>query len=285
MNTVLKDALTEALTENYIWKGKKIKEGKTFVQEEEKIKEMSPFRLKECWDHCKIMLQNDDPKNLGRFNVLKDVYEQIKKCNVELLLRYYENAYLPNENRKPEARFNLMMILNNLISSHPEVTDWDSKLISDVASADLPAEFNRIKIFDVLESFKEGLGAFDKQHLTMTFITKMGIWLTKAENIEFGVNTSRRDKLQTIKQKLKLPADLKLRFKEKGLSYHEMKCMLALPSKQRYSDMSTEQLVTLRNKVLMRFIGTVETHIRNWKILKRQIEEVATSKGINLNEL
>jgi plasmid maintenance system antidote protein VapI len=48
--------------------------------------------------------------------------------------------------------------------------------------------------------------------------------------------------------------------------------------------MTTEQLVTLRNKVLLRLSKEVDTHIFNWKRLQKQLELVAKSKGINLDE-
>jgi hypothetical protein len=127
------------------------------------------------------------------------------------------------------------------------------------------------------------LGAFSKQHLTMTFITKMGLWFTKAEENELK-GTSNTERLKIAKERLRLPDKLNLRFSEKGLSYHEMRAMLVLPKKQKYSDMTTEQLVTLRNKVLLRFQREVDGHIYSWKRLQKQIELVAKSKGINLND-
>ena len=60
--------------------------------------------------------------------------------------------------------------------------------------------------------------------------------------------------------------------------------MLVLPKKQKYADMTTEQLTTLRNKVLLRFQREVDGHIYSWKRLQKQIELVAKSKGINLND-
>lgn len=48
--------------------------------------------------------------------------------------------------------------------------------------------------------------------------------------------------------------------------------------------MTTEQLSTLRNKVLLRFQREVDGHIYSWKRLQKQIELVAKSKGIDLND-
>lgn len=290
MNTVLGDALQKALDSkkndysNFVWKGKKKKEGDKYVQKSEKIAEMSPERLKECWEHCEKMLVNDDPKHLGRYNVLKEVTDQINKCNTELLLRYMENSYQRDENRGAIKRFSLMLSLRTLMGNNPEITDWKIVPITQISN-DLPEEFHLINIAEVLDGCIDNLGAFNKQHLTMTFITKMGLWFTKSEENELkGANNSNTERLRIAKERLHLPAKLVLRFSEKGLSYHEMRAMLTLPKKQKYSDMTTEQLITLRNKVLLRLSREIDGHIFSWNRLKRQIELVAKSKGINFND-
>ena len=288
MNNVLGDALQKALKEKkndfstFIWKGEKRKEGERYVQENEKIIDMSPERLKACYNHCEKMLHNDDPKHLGRYNVLDEVNEQINKCNVELLLRYYENSYMHNDNRSDIKRKTLWISLRQLMTNNPEITDWSQVPITQI-STDLPSEFHDINIADVMDGCIDYLGAFDKQHLTMTFITKMGLWFTKSEENELK-GTSNTERLKNAKERLRLPDKLNLRFSEKGLSYHEMRAMLVLPKKQKYSDMTTEQLSTLRNKVLLRFQREVDGHIYSWKRLQKQIELVAKSKGIDLND-
>ena len=63
-----------------------------------------------------------------------------------------------------------------------------------------------------------------------------------------------------------------------------MRAMLTLQKKQKYSDMTTEQLVTLRNKVLLRLSREIDSHIYSWNRLRKQIELVAKSKNIDLND-
>ena len=46
--------------------------------------------------------------------------------------------------------------------------------------------------------------------------------------------------------------------------------------------MNTVQLTTLRTKVLDLLIDTVEKHAKVWKLLMKQIEEVAQYKGYDL---
>lgn len=290
MNTALGDALQKAFDNkkndysNFVWKGEKRKDGDKYVQESEKLVDMSPERLKECWKHCEKMLHNDDPKHLGRYNVLEEVTSQINKCNTELLLRYFENTYQRRENTVATKRFSLMVSLRQLMSNNSEISDWSIVPISHI-SDNLPDEFKDISITDVLDGCTDNLGAMSKQHLTMTFITKMGLWFTKAEELELkGENNSNAERLKIAKERLHLPSKLVLRFSEKGLSYHEMRAMLTLPKKQKYSDMTTEQLVTLRNKVLLRLSREVDGHIYSWKRLRKQIELVAKSKGIKLND-
>ena len=290
MNTALGDALQKALDakkndySNFVWKGEKVKEGEKYVQNVEKIIDMTPERLKDCWEHCEKMLRNNDPKHLGRYNVLEEVTSQINKCNVELLLRYFENTYQKRENIPATKRFSLMVNLRQLMSNNPEISDWSIVPISKI-SDNMPDEFKDINIADILDGCTDNLGAFSKQHLTMTFITKMGLWFTKAEENELkGPNNSNTERLKIAKERLHLPSKLILRFSEKGLSYHEMRAMLTLPKKQKYSDMTTEQLVTLRNKVLLRLSREVDGHIFSWKRLQKQIELVAKQKNIDLND-
>lgn len=297
MNNVLGDALQKALNakkpdfSTFVWKGEKKKNGNKYVQDSEKLIEMSPERLKECYNHCERMLRNDDPKHLGRYNVFDEVTEQINKCNVELFLRYCENSYLRRENAIPVPRFKMMLSIKKFISNSEEEAeekgvklDWNEISIRHLGE-DIPAEFNSISISDALNGCTDYLGAFNKQHLTMTFITKMGLWFTKAEESELkGENNSNTERLKNAKIRLHLPEKLVLRFSEKGLSYHEMRAMLTLPKKQKYADMTTEQLVTLRNKVLIRLLREIDSHIFSWKRLMKQIEIVARNKNIDLND-
>ena len=109
----------------------------------------------------------------------------------------------------------------------------------------------------------------------MTFITRMGILFTKAEENEFGSTNSNLEILKIVKEKLHLPTEPVLRLSEKGLSYHEMRAMLTSSIKLKYPDMITGQLVTLRNKVFLRLSREIDGHIFSWKLLKKQIDLIA----------
>lgn len=277
-----KGTLQEALISSFVWKGEKRKEGDKYVQDSKRFIDMTPEELIKCYRHCEKMLYNNDPRHLGRYNVLEDVKEQIYKCNIELFLRYCENTYLHDVNRNVLKRDSLWSSYRTLKEKYPQVEDWDTFTI-DKATSGIPDEFKDIKINDAMDGCIDFLGAFDKSHLTMTFITKMGIWFTKSEENEMkGVAQSNIEKLKYVKDRLHLPEGLILRFNEKGLSFHEMRAMLTLPKKQKYSDMTTEQLITLRNKILLRFQKEVDNHIFSWQRLKKQIEAVAKEKNITL---
>jgi hypothetical protein len=57
--------------------------------------------------------------------------------------------------------------------------------------------------------------------------------------------------------------------------------MLTLKSKI-YSDLTTDQLVSLRNKVLFRFEDEIDYHISQWQERLRQIKLVAEERGVSL---
>lgn len=283
MSTVLREALKNVGIDakkndysNFVWKGEKRKEGDKYVQEQKRLIDMSPEELKKCNDHCDKMLYNDDPKHLGRYNVLDNITDEINKCNIELLLRYFE--------KEGTKRYSLRLTLMQLMKNNPEVQDWSVITISQLYS-NIPSEFNDITVTEVLDGCIDELGVYDKSHLTMTFITNMGLWFTKAEENELkGETNSNTERLRIAKERLHLPSRLNLRINEKGLSYHEMRAILVLPKKQKYSDMTTEQLTTLRNKILFRFHKKVGGHIFSWNQLKKQIRLVANDKGIDLND-
>jgi hypothetical protein len=113
----------------------------------------------------------------------------------------------------------------------------------------------------------------------------MGIYLTPAELRdcnEKDAEGNRRKKPDIIKERLGLKPTARLTIKPSGLSFSEFRSMIKLRS-TKYSDLTTEQLVTLRNKVLFRLEQEVNFHIDQWEDLVRKIEAVANYKGIVLN--
>jgi len=294
MGTALGDALQNAInnkkndTRNFIWKGPK-KAG-TGEQEEIKLVNATPEQLRDFYKHCVSMLENKDKANPGRFILKKIIKEQIHKCSAELFVRWLDNKYLPSEERKPYPRYlvfqDVKAFLDANIEAIPKDT-WDTTTVEAVMN-NVPREFRDVTINDVLSACLDTLGVFDRRHLSLNFITKLGVWFTPAEIKDLTVIDEKtgkhKDKIEVIKERLRLKASTKLRVNNKGLSYTELRAMVNLKSK-RYSELTTDQLVTLRNKVLFRFEEEVDYHISQWKERMRQIELVAQEKNVKLDDI
>ena len=149
----------------------------------------------------------------------------------------------------------------------------------------VPEEFRDVTIENVLDGCLYRLGIFDRRHLSLNFITKLGVWFTPAEIKDLTIKDEstgkNRDRLDVIKERLRLTPSTNIRVNNKGLSYTELRAMLTLKSKI-YSDLTTDQLVSLRNKVLFRFEDEIDYHISQWQERLRQIKLVAEERGVSL---
>ena len=112
----------------------------------------------------------------------------------------------------------------------------------------------------------------------------MGVYLTPAEMKEFDEKDkdgNTRSKLEVIKERLNIKPTVRLTVKPTGLNFSELRAMVNLKPK-KYSDLTTDQLTVLRNKVLFRLEDEVQFHIEQWEERMRQIQLVAKEKGIEL---
>lgn len=124
----------------------------------------------------------------------------------------------------------------------------------------------------------------DSKHITFSFILNMGVYLTPAEMKEFeekDKDGNTRSKLEVIKERLGIKSTVRLIVKPTGLNFTELRAMINLKPK-KYSALTTDQLVTLRNKVLFKLENEVKFHISQWEERIRQIELVAQTRGISL---
>ena len=71
---------------------------------------------------------------------------------------------------------------------------------------------------------------------------------------------------------------INLRICNTGLSYNEFRSMYYL-KRDKYSNLTTDQLKLLSNKVLYRFQDQCEMQAKQWEEKIREIKEVADSKG------
>ena len=130
------------------------------------------------------------------------------------------------------------------------------------------------------------LGIFSNKHITFSFILHLGICLTPEEIKEFSEKDkdgNKRKIPELVKERLNLKNSITLTVKPGGLSFSELRAMVNLRTK-KYSELTTEQLTVLRNKVLFRLENEVMYHANQWEKKMDEIRKVAESKNITLED-
>lgn len=284
MNNILAERLTEALTNkssditSFIWKGNKEldSEGK-FRQSEKRLIDMNSSELNTCYNHCKTMLYNPDPKNPGRFLVLEIIADQKDRCGAELFLRYVESE-------KDISRFSLMNMISTFQKNNKEALKGVKPILAHMFTK-ISDEYEQLPLSLVMDGCLDRLGAFNKKHVTRTFILKQGIWLTPSESkdlIQADENGHPLDRLSVIKDRLNIKDVETLSINSKGLNFSQMRAMLNLKPNKKYVDLTTVQLETLRYRILYNLEETVRKHINDWETRMEQIETVANHLGFKL---
>lgn len=281
-STVLGSKLSAALSNvnNYVWKGKKGDNG----QEEIRLMDASPEQLNQFYNHCDSMLYNEDPNEPGRYVLLNIIDEQVNKCLTELFLRYIENP--PKElNRERYPRFAYLNALRAQMKEHPEITQdkYSQILLQDVTSG-IPMEYADLTLDMIMDGCLDTLGVLSKKHITLNFVTKLGLWFTQEELKEFDARDADNkiiDRLEQVRERLNLKPNVQLKVKDTGLSFREFRAMYTLKNK-KYSELSTDQLNVLAKKVLFRLQKEVKYHASQWETRIQQIEEVAKLRNVTL---
>lgn len=269
----------EDLTQ-YVWKGRKThtNDGKV-LQNEVRLVDASPAALNEYYNHCLDMLYNDDKINPGRYLVLDIIKDQRERCNCELFLRYVETE---KGIKKPA----FLAQIRGVIDNNPDVImDPKNHTVSDIVGSPLP-EFADINLDLVMDGCLDRLGKFYRKHITLAFILKQGIWFTPQESKELVEKDSagiERNKMDVVRERLGLDPGTIIRATPRGLSYSQFRAMVKLRS-NKYSDLSTIQLQTLRDRILFILEDDVKFHIRQWEERISQIKKVAEFNGIELFE-
>ena len=280
--SVMKEAMNEAMGDSklnsYIWKGQKeIDANGKYVQNEQRMVDMSEHDLNGAYDHCRTMLFNKDSRNPGRHLVLNLIADQRDRCGAELFLRNIKTE-------KGIDRFSLVMPINVFKGNNVELFT-QSRPTLDLAFQDLPDEFKQVPIDLVLDACIDRLGAFNKKHITRAFILRQGVWLTPSEAkdlTEKDENNQIIDKLLVIRDRLNIKDVERLSINSRGLNYTELRAMLSLRPNKKYADLTTVQLETLRNRILFVLEESVKNHISSWEERMSQIEQVADNYGIKL---
>ena len=147
-----------------------------------------------------------------------------------------------------------------------------------------PEEFKDIPTELVREGCLDRLGKFNKQHITLTFILKQGLWFTAQESkdlVEKDSDGQLRDKLVVSRERLGLKPTAPIYITPKGLNYTQLRAMVNLKSK-KYTELTTDQLKVLRNRILYSLAEEVKFHISQWETRKEQIKMVCDAKGFTL---
>ena len=279
----IKEKLTEALEKkrndvnSFVWKGKKIKSNGTMEQHTYKMVDCSVEQLKSFLNICDTMLYNSDPEVPGRYTLLDIINVQRNCCNTELFLRW-----LDEEKNLP--RYVFLSSLSEFLK-HNEDINPKTTTISAVVDG-CPSEYSNLLIENVTNGCLDMLGKFSRNHLTLSFLLKQGVWFSQQE-LEEMKNMGISDRMVYTRTKLgvldKLKAEQSIKITPKGLSLAQMQAMTSLTSK-KYSELTTLQLETLRNRILFSLESEVRFHIKQWENRKRQIKLVLQSKGVEIKD-
>jgi hypothetical protein len=265
--------------DSYIWKYKD-KNGEAT----RKLVDMDETELQRIYEHSKSMLYNNSKVNPGRCIVLNDINNQITNCSVELAIRWF--CKLTNEEGNPVyTRFTLLNELKVLVEKYKESFDSSHVFVLGNFYKGLPTELMPVSAELVMKGCRDTLGKFNRSLLTKAFIIRQGIWFTNAEFLEFKeVEKLKTIKeiLATIKNRFNLNDIYKLELKSSGLNYEQFRSLLNLKVDKKYSELTTIQLETLKNKILFVLEESVIFQINEWKKRMAQIEEVAESKQFRL---
>ena len=267
---------------SFVWKGAKKEVDGQFVQEEIRLMDATEEQLNSFYEHCRSMLYNTSEKDPGRYVLLDIIKDQRQRCNTELFLRWLKDA---NGTNYPQFKF--LEALRGFLDQNKEIVNPETFPIHGVFNADqCPAEFKDIPCSIVLDGCLDRLGRFSKQHLTLTFIMKQGLWFTTKESKALSIkddNGNIRDRIEVVKENLKLPATIRIHTNPKGLSYEQLRSMINLKSK-KYSDLTTDQLRLLRDRILFSLEDEVIAHAKQWEERISNILKVMEAKGYKLPE-
>lgn len=265
---------------NYIWKGRKVRsEDGTFKQEEIRLMDAPIEKLKEFHRHSISMLYNHDHQNPGRYPLLEIIQSQRDRTGVELFLRESEAT--------GTSRYTIIESVKQAIR-YSGITQDQVKNLQLSEFVQVHSQYSNLPIKLVQEGCLQKLGKFDKSHITLTFILKQGLKVSESEDQELTEyaydakgNHVRRNILDVVRERLNIADHMPLKLDSKGLTYTELRAMLNLRSRY-YNELTTEQLRTLRNRILFSLEDDVTFHIQQWEERLAQIKEVAEARAIDL---
>lgn len=283
---------------SYIWKDARLNRwdhNKKELQAETRLIDMDKDQLQMCYAHCKEMLYNTNSKNIGRMIILDQISQQLDYCGAELAFRYFLSLKDKNGNYL-YSKESLLSDLHTWVRSVPNYSPKNNYRLKDFLT--LPSEYQSVLIESLMKACRDALGVFNHSKITKTFIyDRLGIYLTSEElkSIDndiksVGIDPEKVTLQEKIENHIKFPLGLsgvEIKINPKGLSGAEFKDMVNLKKLKgyqycKYSSLTSDQLKTLRNKVLYALEERTAYQVMTWKTLMSQIEEVARYKEFTL---
>ena len=90
-----------------------------------------------------------------------------------------------------------------------------------------------------------------------------------------------KNRLDVVRERLQLKNNVSLKIDPNGLNYNELRAMLKLRS-CRFSDLTTDQLLVLRNKVLFRLEDSCAENAEIWIEKIKEILKTAEARNLDL---
>lgn len=281
---------------SYVWKDARISRDKNEVQIETKLVDMDEDQLQMIYSHCKDMLYNTNPTNEGRMIIIDQIAHQIDNCGAELALRWFKTLRDTNGNELYDNE-SLLKEIQSWIKALTGYNSSERYLLGDFVS--VPNEYRKVPINSLIEACKDSLGNFNHSKISYSFIyNHLGIYLTQEELTEIdndlinaGINPEKITLQQKIDNHVKFPlgisnADIKIN--SRGLTISELKDFIHMKKLKgyktcKYSSLTTSQLQTLRNKILIALENRTLWQAKKWQEIMSQIEEVAKYKHFQLH--
>ena len=259
----------KALLSTYEWKmPKKLDINGKYVQDTIKLVDATNEQLKSFQMHCLTMLNNTDPKYPGRKVLLKIIEDQQDKCNAELFFRSYGDIGLVN-------------LIKSYLDENSLTDKVDTLKVSSIFD-NVPSVYKDLSIETTLLAGEKKLGLYDRTYMTLTFILNKGINLSDTERDLYSDHTE-EEIIDSVREQVGLQnTTIPIIFRTNtGLSISELGYLLPL-KKQRYSDIPTDILTILRDKLLVYLKNDIKFHIAQWEERLSQIETVAKDRGFSL---
>ena len=254
---------------NWIWINKR--------GESIRLLDMPADELQKAYDHTMDMLYRKTNYKFGKLEVRKNIEKIYRSCNSELLRRYLLHDL---EIQLFKTNKDILDFINNFkevngITNDSSITEMFSNL---------PKEFETLTIDDLLCACLDMCEPINRKLLSDEFIMSLGIWLTEDEKkdlTEFTSDGKLRPWIQVMKERLFIDGGY-FKVIPTGLNYSELKALLNLSQRTKVSNVASNTLLLLRDKILLLLDNDLEYHIRKWTNLKSQIENVAIYKGWEL---